>query len=118
MIYPVVRELAAQHLPAATCCRLLGVSTSGFYEWRNRTPSVRARADAELTTSIAETHRISRGTYGASRLHAELHLGCGVQIGRKRVARLIRNAGLVGSTGAAPRDPPAGTRPPIRDRTW
>jgi hypothetical protein len=89
MIYPVVRDLAAQGSPVAVCWRLLGVPTSGFYEWRARRPSARKRVDAELTVSIAETRQASRGTYGVPRVHAELGLGLGVRIGRKRVARLM-----------------------------
>jgi putative transposase len=123
MIYPVVQELAAQGLPAATCCRLLGVSTSGFYEWRGRTPSARAQADAELTVSIAEIHRISRGTYGAPRVHAELRLGRGLRIGRKRVERLMRDAGLAGVyrrriRGGTVRDPAADPHPDLVRRQF
>ena len=123
MIYPVVQELTAQGLPAAVCCRLLGVSTSGFYEWRGRTPSARAQADAELIVSIREIHRISRGTYGAPRVHAELRLGCGLQIGRKRVARLMRDAGLAGvyrrrARGCTLRDPGADPHPDLVRRQF
>jgi len=123
MIYPVVQELADQKLPVALCCRLLGVSTSGFYEWRGRTPSARACADARLTASIIEIHRSSRGTYGAPRVHAELRLGLGVRIGRKRVARLMRAAGLCGVyrrrlRGCTVRDPGADPHPDLVRRTF
>jgi putative transposase len=77
-------------------CRVLGVSRSGFYEWRSRAPSLRETADAALAETIAEVHAASRGTYGAPRVHAELRLGLGVACGRKRVARLMRAAGLAG----------------------
>jgi putative transposase len=77
-------------------CRLLGVSPSGYYAWRKRPPSARARADAALTTTIREVHAASRGTYGAPRVHAELADAHGVRCGRKRVARLMRTGGLVG----------------------
>lgn len=77
-------------------CRVLQVSTSGYYDWRGRPPSDRSLADAELTESIARVHYACRGTYGAPRVHAELRLGLGVRVGRKRVARLMRSAGLVG----------------------
>lgn len=81
--------------PVATMCRLLGVSTSGFHAWRRRLPSARARADRELTMRIRAIHAHSRGTYGAPRVQAEL-AAQGVRVGQKRVARLMRAAGLVG----------------------
>jgi len=123
MIYPAVQELADQGTSVALCCRLLGVSTSGFYEWRGRTASARARADAELTASISEIHRASRGTYGAPRVHAELRLGLGVRIGRKRVERLMREAGLCGVyrrrlRGCTMRDPGADPHPDLVRRTF
>jgi putative transposase len=77
-------------------CRLLGVSPSGYYAWRKRPPSARARADAALTTTIRAIHANSRGTYGAPRVHAELGDAHGVRCGRKRVARLMRTDGLTG----------------------
>ena len=75
--------------------RVLGVSPSGYYAWRKRPLSARARTDVELTAHIQAVHRESRGTYGAPRIHAELGAQ-GVRIGRKRVARLMRAAGLHG----------------------
>jgi putative transposase len=84
----------------AALCRLLGVSASGFYEWKARQadPCRRARDDAELTVMIREIHRQSRGSYGAPRVHADLRLGMGVRVGRKRVERLMRQAGIQGVT--------------------
>jgi putative transposase len=82
--------------PVARLCRVLRVSTSGFYAWRARPPSARTVADASLTATIRMIHAGSRGTYGAPRVHAELADGHGVRCGRKRVARLRRAAGLVG----------------------
>jgi len=81
--------------PIATMCRLLGVSTSGYYAWRDRQPSRRSLDDAALERRIREIHAVSYGTYGAPRIHAELR-EAGVQVGRKRVARLMRRAGLAG----------------------
>jgi putative transposase len=81
----------------ATMCRLLAVSASGYYAWRDRAPSARARADAALLRRIREIHAGSDGTYGAPRIHAEL-AATGTQVGRKRVARLMRAAGLAGVT--------------------
>jgi putative transposase len=79
----------------ATMCRVLGVSTSGYYAWHQRPPSARARADAELTARITAIHQYSRATYGAPRIHEEL-LAAGLRLGRKRVARLMKAAGLWG----------------------
>ena len=77
-------------------CRVLAVSTAGYYEWGERAPSARAVADQALSEQIVEIHAMSRGSYGAPRVHAELRLGQGVRCGRKRVARLMRSAGLHG----------------------
>jgi len=79
----------------ATMCRLLEVSTSGYYAWRSRLPSRRRREDEKLTETIRAIHEESRGTYGAPRIHVELSEQ-GIRVGRKRVARLMRAAGLVG----------------------
>jgi len=81
--------------PVSPTCRALGVSPSGYYAWRKRPLSPRARADVELTAQIEGVHRDSRGTYGAPRIHAEL-AAQGIHIGRKRVARLMRTVGLQG----------------------
>lgn len=64
-------------------CRVLGVSPSGYYAWRHRKPSARARADAVLRERIRIVHAASYGTYGAPRVHAELK-AAGVAIARKR----------------------------------
>ena len=76
-------------------CRVLGVSTSGYYAWRGRKPSLRRRRDEELTGSIREFHTGSRGTYGSPRILRDLRAQ-GIRVGRKRVARLMRVAGLAG----------------------
>ncbi len=77
-------------------CRLLAVSTSGYYAWRDRPPSLRALHDAELTEIIRKIHVDSRGTYGVPRVHAELVDDYDIHCSRKRVERLMRLAGLVG----------------------
>lgn len=79
----------------ATRSRVLGVSPSGYYAWRKWPLSPRARTDVELSAQIHAVHRESRGTYGAPRIHADL-AAQGMRIGRKRVARLMRSAGLHG----------------------
>lgn len=81
--------------PIAVQCRLLGVSRSGYYAWRGRAPAPRTLADAALTRRIRAIHARSHATYGTPRIHAEL-AATGVGVGRKRVARLMRAAGLAG----------------------
>ncbi len=75
--------------------RVLGVSRSGYYAWRARPPSARTQADHALSIQIRAIHAQSRTTYGTPRIHAELRAG-GIRCARKRVARLLRAAGLVG----------------------
>ncbi len=82
-------------LPVALLCRMLGVSRSGYYDWKDRPPSRRSCEDAALTGEIREIHRRSRETYGSPRVHAELR-ALGTRCGRKRVERLMRKAGLRG----------------------
>ena len=99
-------------------CRLFRVSKSGYYAWRERPPSARSIADAELLTYIRKVHEESRGIYGAPRIHAELRLKHHIFCSRKRVARLMRQAGLVGVhrrnySGTTVRDP---KRDPYPDR--
>jgi putative transposase len=96
MSFRLVQELAADGLHVAVACRVLRVSTSGYYEWHGRVPSARAVADAALTAQIAEIHAMSRGSYGAPRVYDELRLGRAVRCGRKRVARLMKLARLQG----------------------
>ena len=79
--------------PIANVARLLGVSLSGYYAWRDRDLSPRRQYDAVLKACIGNIHHQSRGTYGAPRIHAELAAD-GIQIGRKRVARLMREMSL------------------------
>ena len=92
------RLIAAEkaHHPVGLLCELLGVSRSGFYAWQIRPPSDRALADAWLLERIREIHRDNRGVYGAPRVHAELRLAQAVPVSRKRVERLMRDAGLSG----------------------
>jgi len=82
--------------PVAALCRLLGVSPSGYYAWTERPPSAHAQADAELLEQIRTIHARSRGTYGARRIRIELQTQ-GVRCARKRIARLMRQAGLTGA---------------------
>jgi len=82
-------------LPVRTMSRVLGVSASGFYAWLKRAPSQHAIDDAVLTERIALAHAESDANYGSPNIHAELR-DQGVRVGRKRVARLMRTAGLHG----------------------
>src|SRR5438105_5229375 len=81
--------------PIATIARVLGVSKAGYYAWRRRSPSARAVADRVLMKRISTIHVTSHETYGAPRIHAELR-AAGEKHGRKRIARLMRAAGIVG----------------------
>ena len=81
----------------ATLCRVLGVSTSGYYAWISRPPSKRARRDEELRGRVRAIYERSRGTYGSPRIHAEL-ADDGERVGRKRVARVMREDSLQGAT--------------------
>lgn len=92
----LVHELAGAEFPVAVACRVLNLPRSTYDEAISRGPSARAVADADLSATIVAVHRDSRGTYGAPRVHAELTLGLGLRCGRKRVARLMRSAGLTG----------------------
>jgi putative transposase len=82
--------------PISVACELLSVSTSGFYAWASRAPSDRELSDAWLIERIKIVHAENRGVYGSRRVTAELRLGEGVVVSRKRVQRLMRAAGLSG----------------------
>ncbi len=106
----------------ATMCRMLDVSTSGYYSWRVRGPSEREAADGLLIERISEIHTWSRGTYGAPRIFAELKER-GLHVGRKRVARLMKAAGLEGVSRrrkvlTTRRDPEARSAPDLVDRNF
>lgn len=83
-------------LPVSTMCRLLQVSISGFYDWQDRALSKHARRDVELAALVHTIYERSHRTYGSRRVHAELREAYGVHVGRKRIARLMRRAGLKG----------------------
>jgi len=86
--------------PVAVMCRALGVNRTSFHDRERRPPSDRALSDAWLTEKIKQIHEASRRVYGAPRIHAELRMGHGIRVGRKRVERLMRAAGI---SGLAPR---------------
>ena len=108
--------------PVATLCKMLGLSKSGYYAWRSRPPSKRNREDALLVERIREIHSRSRQTYGYPRVHAELRL-LGIGCGRRRVARLMRAAGLQGcmrgkKRRTTRRDPRAAPAPDLLRRDF
>ena len=109
------------HHDVTVMCRLLKVSRSGFYAWRSRPRSPAAVADEVLTEQIRVVFTDNRAVYGAPRVHAEL-ADSGVRVGRKRVARLMRAAGIVGchrrkrSFSITTQDPKADAVPDQVDR--
>jgi putative transposase len=95
VIFRFIAAERAEH-SIKSMCRVLEVSRSGFHAWAKRAPSARQREDERLTERIREIHRANRRVYGSPRIHAELRLGDGVRVGRKRVERLMRAAGITG----------------------
>jgi putative transposase len=93
-LYRLVEE-ESQRQSVSRLCRTLGVTRSGFYDWQRQPLSDRALADWLLTEQIRGIFDESEQTYGSPRMFKELKLGRGMQIGEKRVARLMRQAGLV-----------------------
>jgi putative transposase len=115
MKYRLIEAERAEH-PISRLCRVLGVTRQGFYAWRRRGPSLRQLGDAELKRLIVQIYDGSHQTYGAVRIHEELHDDHDVRVGRKRVARLMRELQVKGvpsrgrkrrTTIADPRVPPA-----------
>jgi transposase InsO family protein len=89
-------EVEKAYYPVRLLCRCLSISRSGYYAWRQRTPSPRAQEDARLKMEIAASHAASRRTYGSPRIHRDLREE-GHRVSRKRVARLMRELGLEGA---------------------
>jgi putative transposase len=109
--------------PIATMARVLGVSKAGYYVWKKRPLSARAEADGVLLKRIRTIHVTSHATYGVPRVHAELRAG-GEKHGRKRIARLMRAAGIAGvsrrrgSVVTTRRDKEARPAPDLVDRNF
>jgi putative transposase len=104
-------------------CRVLGVRRQGYYEWRSGVKSARATENELLLKHIEKIHEESRGTYGWPRVHAELTLGLGLTVNHKRVARLMRDAGIQGLyrrrlRGCTVRDPHAEPYTDLVDRDF
>jgi transposase InsO family protein len=89
----VAAQLVA--FPVAVICRVLNVSTSGYYAWTERGASRRSRRDLDLGAKVRAAHAASKGRYGSPRVHAELR-AAGEKVGRKRIARLMKQAHLEG----------------------
>jgi transposase InsO family protein len=94
-LYPFIEAEKAQQRTVKRACELLEVSRAAYYAHRADRPSIRQQVDEELTEHIRQAHEASKGRYGAPRIHAELRRR-GHRHGRKRVARLMRAAGLCG----------------------
>jgi len=94
MCFRLIDAKKSQHA-VSLLCSVLGVSRAGYYAWKDRPASARERRDAELVELIGQLHAESQGTYGWPRVHADLRHR-GVCVSRKRVARLMRAAGLSG----------------------
>jgi putative transposase len=93
-VYAFVSAEKASY-PIALMCRVLDVNRTAFHAWTRRPPSKRETDDALLSERIVEIHGENRGVYGARRIHAELR-HAELRVGRKRVERLMRNAGISG----------------------
>jgi len=94
-VYPFVEAEKAEHHNVAKACELLEVSRSAFYDWHQHRPSARQLADEALAERIQAIFDANRGTYGWPRVHRGLREE-GVHASRKRVARIMRQKGLIG----------------------
>lgn len=103
-------EAEAAQFPVSLLCRVVGVTRQGFYAWRRRPPSARELADRKLTARIKEIFIETEEIYGAPRIYSELKLGDGLAVGKKRVARLMRQLGIRGADGRR-----GGPRTTVRD---
>jgi putative transposase len=113
MKYRLIEAEKAEH-SISRLCKVLGVTRQGFHAWRRRGPSLRQLGDAELKRLIVEIHDGSHQIYGAVRIHGELRDEHEVRVGRKRVARLMRELGIQGVSrrGRKPRTTISAEKPP------
>jgi len=121
-VFPFIAAEQSGNHNVKRACELLEVSRSAYYQQKSGALSHRERLDVLLTDKITQLHAISKGTYGAPRIHADLS-DAGMRHGRKRVARLMRAAGLAGKSPRRWRvttipDPNAGKRPDLIDRDF
>jgi putative transposase len=94
--FRLVKAEKAMKTPVKVSCEVLGVSRSGYYDWERHVPSKRQLSDERLLALIREIHADNELVYGSPRIHAELRLEYGIRVGRKRVERLMRQAGISG----------------------
>jgi hypothetical protein len=117
-------EAEAAQFPVSLLCRAVGVTRQGFYAWKRRPPSARELADRELAERIRQIYSASEGIYGGPRIYSELKLGEGIAVGKKRVARLMRELGIRGADGrrggprTTVRDPKRPAAPDLVDRDF
>ncbi len=97
----MIDVLVGAGFPVRTCCKVLGVSSQGYYRYRRRPMSRTMMRREWLTAVIREIHADSRGTYGSRRVHAELTLGRGISVSCRTVTVLMHNAGIAGLPGPA-----------------
>ncbi len=117
-------EAEAAQFPVSLLCRVVGVTRQGFYAWRRRPPSARELADRKLSERIREIFTETEEIYGAPRIYSELKLADGMAVGKKRVARLMRQIGIRGADGrrgglrTTIRDPKRPSAPDLVDRDF
>ena len=117
-------EAEAAQFPVSLLCRVVGVTRQGFHAWKHRPPSARELADRELADRIRQIYVDSEEIYGAPRIYSELKLGDGIAVGKKRVARLMRQLGIRGADGkrggprTTVRDPKRPAAPDLVDRDF
>jgi putative transposase len=92
----VINSLAGQGFDVQHACLMLGVSVSGYYDWKVRPPSARTLRHAWLAGEIAQVHKDSAGTYGRLRITAELRYGRDIHVGREQVALIMKRLGIYG----------------------
>jgi putative transposase len=92
----VIVSLTGQGFDVQRACTMLGVSVSGYYDWKLRPPSARTLRHAWLAGEIAQVHKDSGGTYGTLRVTAELRYGRGIHVGKEQVHLLMRRLGIYG----------------------
>src|ERR1700694_637719 len=123
MRFRLVEAERAQH-PVSLLCRLVGVTNAGYYAWGRRGPSLRQLGDEELARLVVSIYDGSLQTYGAPRIQLELADEHDVHVGRKRVARLMRQLGIEGVSrrGKRPKttvpDPQAPPAPDLVERRF
>lgn len=92
----MIASLTGQGFDVQRACLMLGVSVSGYYDWKLRPPSARTLRHAWLAGEIAQVHKDSGGTYGTLRVTAELRYGRGIHVGKEQVHLLMKRLGIYG----------------------